>query len=371
MSTAELIHQLQKHSSRKETANLKLDCRPLSSVQREEIKWLWLNRIPENTLTLIEGDGGRGKSTVTASICSALSQGLKLPDDDTEREPRKILLLAPEDDSACVKRPRFESHGANLDMILFDDQSMILNENGLGELEKAIRQHGISVVVIDPIVSFLGQRIDMNKGNDVRSVLGPLVKLGRELNCTFIVVRHFNKSREGSASQRGAGSVDFRNAARSVLQVIHSDGKSYLALEKSNYAAMAKTLTFTIENGSLKWSGVSDMTADEIHNESQNSGENRSAIEEAIEFLEIELKDGPKAAPEITRHAKENGISDKTLQRAKAKRGVKSLKLPSGWKWQLEVQDGQGGQDSLTGNDDHVDHLGDVATGQQLEATFI
>jgi len=37
-----------------------LDCRPLSGVEKKEIRWLWKNRIPENTLTLIEGDGGRG-----------------------------------------------------------------------------------------------------------------------------------------------------------------------------------------------------------------------------------------------------------------------------------------------------------------------
>jgi AAA domain-containing protein len=348
---------------------LELTCATLASVERTEIEWLWRDRIPKNALTIVEGDGGRGKSTIIAELCSRLSKGERLIDDDQDRPSHNILLLAAEDDPSCVLRPRFEACGADLNRIRFDDQSMILNEDGIEALTEAIKKHSINIVVIDPIVSFLGRGIDMNKGNDVRSILGPLGKLGREIGCTFIVVRHFNKSRDGSASQKGAGSVDFRNAARSVLQVIHADGITYLALEKTNYAARAKTLTFSIEGGKVVWGESSDMTADEIHSENQASTESRSALEEAIEFLTIELTNGGKPSKDILRTGRESGHSDKTLRRAKDKLGVKVTKLATCWMWEMpKVQDGQ---DSLNVNREKVSHLDHLGANQQLEATFI
>lgn len=355
-------------NARAQDGESRLNPQPLSSVQRTEKKWLWKNRIPKGTLTNLEGEGGRGKSTIIADLCSRLSRGLPLEDDDTPQEPMKVLLLAAEDDPSCVLRPRFEDHGADLSNILFDDQAMVLDAAGVQKLRAAVIEHNIGLVVIDPIVSFLG-RIDMNKGNDVRSVLGPLVKIGRETGCTFILVRHFNKNAEGSASQRGAGSVDFRNAARSVLQLIRSEEKSYLALEKSNYAAQAKTLSFTIVDSKVVWGERSDMSADQLHKAAaQSSEESRSAMDEAIEFLEAELKDGPRNAKEITKNASEMGIATKTLQRAKTKLGLRSIKLPSGWKW--SKQDGQGGQESSVRKHDHVDHLDQLEMENGVETVI-
>lgn len=349
-----------------------LNCVRLSSVQRKSKVWLWQDRIPLNTLTLIEGDGGRGKSTIVADLCSRLSSGRALEDDGRVREPVKVLLLAAEDDPATVLRPRFEEHGADLDNVFFDDQAFNLSESGIEALSAAIRAHQIKVCVIDPIVAFMGHRVDMNKGNDVRSVLGPLVKLGRELECTFIVVRHFNKGRDGSAAQKGAGSVDFRNTARATLQVIHTEERSYLALEKSNYAARASALSFSIEGGRINWGEKFDLSADQIlgiaRHETSASGDDPTALERALEFLKAELKDGAKPAKEITRNARDLDISPKTLQRAKAKIGVESVKLPSGWKWQIASEKNQDGQTSNVGN---LDHLGHVAASQQIEAVLI
>lgn len=313
----------------------RLKCVRLADIQTKVIEWLWQDRIPKGTLTLLEGDGGRGKSTIVADICSRWSNGTKLEDDNTSRPPMNVLLLAAEDDPGAVLRPRFEAHGANLANVRLDDQAMILGESGLDALADAIREHAISIVVIDPIVAFLGQKIDMNKGNDVRSVLGPLVALGRDTGCTFIVVRHFNKNSAGSASQRGAGSVDFRNAARSVLQVIHSEGKSYLALEKTNYAGKAKTLPFIVEDRKIVWGLPCEMSADEIHSENNTSRECRSAIDEAIEFLNVELATGPKDKKYLVKEGGQLGHTGITLRRASERLGVKSSRVGLIWQWSL------------------------------------
>lgn len=132
---------------------------------------------------------------------------------------------------------------------------------------ETILAEGIQVLVIDPIVSYFGRGLDMNKANDVRSVLEMLAILGRETGCTIIIVRHFNKSRDGSASQRGAGSVDFRNAARSVLQVIYdpNEEQSYLVLEKSNYASGAPAFQFQIVDRKVVWGEQKQISAEALH----------------------------------------------------------------------------------------------------------
>lgn len=316
----------------------------LAETEEREATWLWKFRIPEFTLTIIEGDGGRGKSTLIADICARLSRGDLLPDDETVRTPKRILLLASEDDPQVVLKPRFKAHNAVLENIDFYDKSLVLDNEGLEKLRESIIKNKYDVVVIDPIVAFLGTKIDMNKGNDVRSVLGPLATLGRELACTIIVVRHFNKSRDASASHKGAGSVDFRNSARSVLQVNYNaeDGKTYLACEKSNYAVRAKTIPFEIQDSKIAWGNPCEVTAEELHTDSSINLE-KSAKDEAIDFLKIELKTSMEAS-KILKLARDNGIAEKTLRRAAQGIGVLKKKLTHHWEWSLPNQDDQGGQ---------------------------
>lgn len=314
----------------------------LDKISRVEKKWLWKNRIPEGTLTIIEGDGGKGKSTIVADILSRLSSGSLLPDDSEEREPMNVLLLSAEDDPGSVIRPRFDAHGAVLENILIEQQPKVIDISMLSRLAEKISENQIRVVVFDPIVSFLGRSINMNSSTDIRSTLAPLLILGRELGCTFIIVRHFNKSKDAGPSQRGAGSVDFRNISRSVLQVMSRDGKSYLVLEKTNYGSWAKTLPFTISDGKIAWGEPTNITAEELHAIARG-GEDISALGEARAFLKEELIE-PKLIRDLEKSAAVNNISFRTLRRASEELNIKKTKTSLGWEWSLGTQDGQGDQ---------------------------
>ena len=319
-------------------------CILLENIIEEKVHWLWQDRIPKNSLTIIEGDGGVGKSTILADLCSRLTTGQELPDDSKKNDPMKIVLIAQEDDPSAVLRPRFRVHRANMNFIYYWEGEFSLDPMGMQKLKEFIEETGVKVVVIDPVVSYLGRKVDMNKGNDVRSVLAPIITMARECDCTFIMVRHFNKSRDGLASHRGAGSVDFRNAARSTLQVVqdHSTKKSYLVLEKSNYAGSAKALPYKIHNSQVHWGVPEDITAQEIQNSVVEGGS--SALYEAREFLKAELKDGPKRSKQLEEGIKEIGTSMKTLRRAKDQLGVVAKKVSNCWVWVLP-EDKEGGQD--------------------------
>ena len=61
--------------------------------------------------------------------------------------------------------------------------------------------------------------------------------------------------------------------------------------------------------------GTVEITIHEV--ESDGGGEDRSALEEAIEWLSGFLSDGPVKASEAKRQAGKDGVAERTLKRAK------------------------------------------------------
>ena len=115
-----------------------------------------------------------------------------------------------------------------------------------------------------------------------------------------------------------------------------------------------------------------------------NEGEEGAALREAVEFLSDELKDGPVSQRTIKADATANGISERTLRRAKSTLGVVTRKMgmKEGWTWELpRAEDGQGGDHLATFEDGHenpkmarqkgVDTFGILATFGQIVAPRI
>jgi putative DNA primase/helicase len=72
------------------------------------------------------------------------------------------------------------------------------------------------------------------------------------------------------------------------------------------------------------------------------AGGNHSAKREAREFLRERLEAGAVSSDELVEEAKQEGIAEKTLRRAKKELGVKSRKgsFDSAWTWELPSQGG-------------------------------
>jgi hypothetical protein len=69
-----------------------------------------------------------------------------------------------------------------------------------------------------------------------------------------------------------------------------------------------------------------------------------NGVNEAVDFLEHLLADGPVASSEVFEAAKANGIAAATLRRAKKKKGIIARhdeSFDGGWKWCLPSQDDQ------------------------------
>ena len=313
--------------------------RRLAEVKPESVEFLWKPYLPVGKLTLLEGDPGQGKSYLAAAVAASGSRGRDLPGSACF-EPWSTLILTAEDGLADTLRPRLDRLEADVDRIFgIEDLLDLSTPTGLGVLERAIREREPRLVVIDPVVAYVGARTDLHRANQVRAVLGPLARLAAKTRTAVVAIRHLNKSQGAHSLYRGHGSIDFTAAARSVLLVGSDpeDAESRVVVHlKSNLARVGRSLAYTIRQGVFAWSGWSQLTAWDLLQDDRTA-EERTAIGEAKDFLVELLADGPQASKDVLQGAKAAGVSEKTLRRAKSQLKVKVRKtgFQGTWCWAL------------------------------------
>lgn len=310
-----------------------------ADVMPEPVRWLWPGRIPLGKLTVIDGDPGLGKSTMMADIAARVTTHGLMPDGSRSalEGPAGVLVLSAEDGAGDTIRPRLEAAGADLERVqiwdanLDDDGSEMLPSlpEDIGLLAGLIQEHGVAMVTIDPIMAYLGAKTNSYRDQDVRRALAPLAKIGEATGAAIVLVRHLNKAMGGSAIYRGGGSIGIVGAARSGLLVGRDpehEERCILASTKSNLGPAPPSLAYRLEGhvngaGYVVWEGVTTHTADALVSQPQGD-EERTARDDAVDFLRDVLVAGPMPAKDVQRQAREAGISEMTLRRAKGPANV-------------------------------------------------
>lgn len=313
------------HKSEAIDDSIKLIC--LADVEPEKVDFLWHPYIPKGKLTLLEGDPGVGKSWLTCAFASATAAGAG-PSGWVQDAPGNVLMLSVEDGLADTVRPRLDAMQANVKRIFALQGALILNDSGLLRLEAEIINYKPTLAVIDPLVAYLGAGVDLHRANETRAVMARLAILAEKYHCAIVAVRHLTKGGKEKAIYRGIGSIDFTAACRSVLLVgSDPDDSSRRAVVhiKSNLSEKGAAIGYEICEGSFYWTGESDLTAERILASTSNE-EQSSALRSAEDFLRGALNDRPRWVKEIKNEAKEAGISQATLFRAKQALKVKARK---------------------------------------------
>lgn len=330
----------------------------LSDIQPEEIQWLWPGRIALGKLTLISGDPGLGKSLLTTTIAAVVSKGFQWPVDKKEAPVGDVLLLSAEDDPADTIRPRLDAAQADCSRIRVIQSIQSFDEEGkqvksLFSLKKDIETLDnllveipeCKLVVIDPISAYM-DGTDSHKNADVRALLAPLNDLAAKYKVAIILVSHLNKG-SGNALYRTTGSLAFSAGPRAAYVVARDQENPTRKLfmpTKNNIAAEMGGLAYSIavaENGSpiIAWEQEPvSMTADEALT-ALDSYERNSPVEEAVDFLKQVLSGGAAKASDVKKEAREAGIADRTLQRARERMGINPQRRgfggEGGWTWEL------------------------------------
>ncbi len=338
-----------------------------STVEPEEVRWLWERRVPLGKLTIFDGDPDVGKSVVTMYIAACVSSGRNFPD-GAKCEAGNVAIVNVEDGPGDTIRPRLEAAGADLDRVEIvagvpdgNGGARLLDIPGdVGVLERFVVENDIKLLIIDPVLTMLGG--DANKDQDARKALTPLRDMAERTGCAMICVRHLNKSVGLKAIQRGGGNMGLIGIARAGSFFAHDpedETRRIMAPHKSNLAEKPPSLVYRIVTAGLyntariEWLGTSEYDANALAADASTPHE-KSELEEAKAFLRDELSDGPMWAKQVFKDATDAGVKDMTLRRAKSALGVKSEKIGTeGWQWRLpHVPD-----DDPPRGDDHVEHL--------------
>jgi hypothetical protein len=191
----------------------------------------------------------------------------------------------------------------------------------------------------------------------VRRVLAPLVKLIEETGVLAIGNNHLNKS-AGKALYRVLDSIAFVAVGRIVHLVIkdadNPDNRKFIC-DKTNIGSKPLGLTYLvqktwitapetgeeIETSRICWGTQHiDESADEAMEVERTDS---TATDDAVEFLQIVLRNGPVRAADIEREAREACLlgEDQPLRQSKPFRSAKKVMgivthkggLNEGWTW--------------------------------------
>jgi hypothetical protein len=327
---------------------------PASEIESTAVTWLWPERVPVGSLTLLVGDPGLGKSLLTIDLAAKVSRG-ELGDGGVS------LLVTAEDALAATVRPRLDAAEAGLDRVrLFQkgtgglEEGLVLPDD-VEELASLIGGHEAKLVVIDPLAAHLPRQINTWKDQSVREALAPLHRAAEAHQAAIVVVAHLNKGEGSDPLRRIGGSVGIAAAARSVLLLARDPSdpegergsQRVLAHAKSNLGPPAASLTFAVEEVELEGGvrtarvrelGLSAYLASELLTVERH--ERGSKVGDAIGLLGEMLASRPRPVTELEAAAQERDISWETMKRAKKVLGIESSKpsFGGGWAWQLPAE---------------------------------
>lgn len=321
----------------------------LDTVLPESVEWLWRSRIPLGKVSLLVGDPGGGKSFASLAIAAAVTTGAPLPDSDAT-EAANVVAYNAEDGLEDTVRPRAELCGVALERF----HAICGTENADGRIAPfalsdvhrvadTIKRLGdVRLVIIDPIASLL-VGVDSHRDAEVRGSLQVLVELASQTRAAVLVIMHLRKSGAERALYRVGGSIGFTGLARSVLLagVDPEDGRRAIVPIKSNLAAPVDPIEYRLDaDGRFSWG----QAAPELSVTRLLAAENQnptSKVERAERFLEDCLADGERGADEVTKLAREAGIAEAALRRARESLQVKARRAGFGkdghWFWSLPI----------------------------------
>jgi putative DNA primase/helicase len=326
-----------------------------SQLQARPVEWLWPGRVPQGGLTVLAGEPGLGKSLLSIWLASGLSRG------EIGGSPGASLFLTAEDSREHTVLPRLVAAGARCERVVFPppekdglERSISLPDD-VRYLRQLVAKAAVRLVVFDPFVAYLPGKVNSWQDQSLRGALAPLAALAQEQQTAVLLVAHLNKGQSADPLRRLGGSIGLAAAARSVLLLSRDpddpEGATgpmrVLAQAKSNLGLLEPSLAYRIKSASLandvttaslETAGASRFSAAELL--ALNETEARSKLSEAEALLRAELEDGPRPVTELRAAALELGISITTLDRAKKKLGVQSVKLDlDRWGWVLSEDD--------------------------------
>lgn len=257
---------------------------PLRFVEGEILqprRWIVPNGwIPARKVTLLQGDGGDGKSTLMQQLQSSCATALAwigLPVEQcasvgfyTEEEDRDLKERQALIDAACGQHcastgnlhlfPRADEDN---ELVVFDRAAKPTITPFYHQIREAALDLHARLVVLDVAVDLFGGD-EINRRN-VRAFIRPLGKLAREIDGSVTLTGHMSQAGIRSGGGHSA-STDWSNAGRSRLYLNRPKGEDdeeadpdarLFTRKKANYASIGDVIKLRYQNGLFVPAGIS------------------------------------------------------------------------------------------------------------------
>jgi hypothetical protein len=332
-------------------------------IPEEAIRWYWKDWLAAGKLHILAGAKGAGKTTIALDMAAAISSGGTWPD-GTAAPAGDVVIWTGEDGLADTLNPRLAAAGADMARIHYVDG---LEDGGkrvrfdpakhMDALREAVSElPSVKLVIMDSVVSVVDG--DSHKNAETRRGLQPLCDLLSETGAAGIGITHFTKGTAGNDPvERITGSLAFGAVARMVLVAVRpepdesgAEPPCMLLRAASNITPKRGGFEYRTEEAvtprgtatsRIRWGqvvlGQARWLLSRVERSAADAGR---ALSEAEVFLKDTLRSGRLTCKEVERSAKEAGLSMGTVQRAKARLGVRSVRDSKAnvWFWELQSE---------------------------------
>ena len=303
-----------------------------------ETKWLWPGYIPRGYLTGLVADQDQGKSNVAQSLCQTVISGGRWPDGQLFiPEPDTYGLWLDTEGSLALWRERARKWGIPKGRFVFPKDPLqelrIDDATSWRWIEGAIEKFNPPLVVIDSLSG--AHQARENNNDEMKAVTKRLAKLAQTYQIAVVAIHHLNKVAPGVPDYpitlgRTRGASATTQFCRSVLALGTPDKnqplRRRLDVIKLNLAKKPAPVGYELTDIGPVWG-----EAPEVPQE-------RRAIDDALDFLETALANGPRPSDELMSEAKAQGIGSNALRDAKKAMNIKAKLEGSGkkegrWFW--------------------------------------
>jgi putative DNA primase/helicase len=291
--------------------------------------WLLPNRILSNGLCILEGDPSSGKSVFLAHLAAAVTTGKKWWD-RPKQQPADVLWLTGEEDALTHVRPRLAAAKADMRRVHWpardaDGQTKpFYFPQHTHLLQDAITQLGLSLIIIEPLVSFVAPELSLSAEGPARSVVDPLNRLAIATGCCVIVTRGLRKDRTGPRLTHGSGHGTIGHTARSVILIERPDpDRERRVLRSVKYGMCSvrpSAVEYTLEarDGAPVMVGLRNLEGQTDDGAADLDGGDREVRTAARELLRNLLATEYVPSKIVLAIAHDSLIGERTLRKAKA-----------------------------------------------------
>ena len=318
----------------------------IASVQPREAEYLAEPYLPRGMITILAGHAGQGKTTLALWLASHVSNGDLMPGG----KPGNVYYFTTENDESIVLRPRLEAMDARLDRVMVmrsDARQLTLTDPRLFEMHK-IFDGKPDLIVFDPVQSYVGKKLDMNRTDDVRFMMDNLNKLLHATNAAVVLICHTKKAPmgfNGRPCELINGSSDFVNAARSVCFLGRDPARPdvcVVAQEKNSLGLPGASLAFTIgEDGAVHWSDEEcELTAAQILTYSDEKRRHAARPSERAQaaLRDLLAKNEKLRSTDILEACAKQGISRSAVYRARDELPIQKQRTGMGSFWSMPAK---------------------------------